>query len=50
MRLKVLPRVPLIHLIGVLELEFEPRSDSEAFALAHCVYNDFEARNDHLKL
>lgn len=31
-------------------LEFEPRSDSEACALAQCVYNDFEARNDHLKL
>ena len=45
----MLPRVPLVHLIQVLELEFEPRSDSKACALAQCVYNDFEAKNDHLK-
>lgn len=45
----MLPRVPLVHLIQALELEFEPRSDSKACALAQCVYNDFDATNDHLE-
>ena len=45
----MLPRVPLGHLIQVLELEFEPRSDSKACALAQCVYNDFDATDDSLR-